>query len=131
MATEAERQAEALQRLLDMFESLYNVLSDQELLKAVMKLLITPELLMVIDRLPQITSLLERLTRPEVLSTISTLLELASKVNVKALAAAAESISRAPEATPSLSQLVAQLGDPAVLRGLSTLISIARAFGSS
>ena len=131
MATEAERQAEALQRLLDMLESLYNVLSDQELLKAVMKLLITPELLMVIDRLPQITSLLEKLTRPEVLSTISTLLELASKVNVKALAAAAESISRAPEATPSLSQLVAQLGDPAVLRGLSTLISIARAFGSS
>ena len=131
MATEAERQAEALQRLLDMLESLYNVLSDQELLKAVMKLLITPELLMVIDRLPQITSLLEKLTRPEVLSTISTLLELASKVNVKALAAAAESISRTPEATPSLSQLVAQLGDPAVLRGLSTLISIARAFGSS
>ena len=131
MATEAERQAEALQRLLDMLESLYNVLSDQELLRAVMKLVITPELLMVIDRLPQITSLLEKVTRPEVLSTISALLELASKVNVKALAAAAEAMSRAPEATPSLSQLVAQLGDPAVLRGLSTLISIARAIGSS
>ena len=131
MSTEAERQAEVIQRLLDLLESIYNVLSDEELLRAVMKLVMTPELLIVVDRLPQIISLLEKATRPEALTAISTLLDLASKVNVKALAAAAEAISRAPEAPQSLSQLVAQLGDPAVLRGLSALISIARAMGSA
>ncbi len=131
MESEAERQAEAVQRLVDLLEALQNVLSDEELLLSTMKLVVTPELFLVIDRMPQIITVVEKLTRPEVLQSITALAEALSKVNVKSLAAALEALSRPQPAPQSLSQLVAQLGDPAVLRGLSLMISLAKALGTT
>ncbi|MGC9210282.1 MAG: DUF1641 domain-containing protein [Acidilobus sp.] len=130
MATEAERQAEALQRLLDLLDALYNVLSDEELLRTATKLIMTPELFLVLDRAPQIIAALEKLSRPEVLASAGALAEALSRLDPKALSAIAEALSRPPEVPKSLSQLIAQLGDPAVLRGLSIMISIAKAIGS-
>ncbi len=129
MTSEAERQAEALQRLMDLLSTLNELLSDEELLRTASKLIMTPELFMLLERLPQIIPLLERLTRPETLKLLESLLEVLSKMNVQALAPALEALAKPPTTAPTLSQLLAQLGDPAVLRGLSVMLALAKALG--
>ncbi|MFP3161687.1 MAG: DUF1641 domain-containing protein [Acidilobus sp.] len=131
MTSEAERQAEALQRLMDLLSTLNELLSDEELLRTASKLIMTPELFMLLERLPQIIPLLERLTRPETLKLLESLLEVLSKMNVQALASALEALAKPPTTAPTLSQLLAQLGDPAVLRGLSAMLALAKALGGS
>ncbi|MFP3219252.1 MAG: DUF1641 domain-containing protein [Acidilobus sp.] len=129
MASQAERQAEALERLLDMVSMLDNMLSDEELMKAVAKLLITPETLIVIDRLPQIMQLLERITRPEMLSKLQALVEIIDSLDVGALKEATAALASAPQVN-SLSDLVLLLGNKETLKGLNALLNIARSFGS-
>ncbi|MFP3172473.1 MAG: DUF1641 domain-containing protein [Acidilobus sp.] len=129
MVSQAERQAEALERLLDMVSMLDNVLSDEELMKAVAKLLITPETLIVIDRLPQIMQLLERMTRPETLSKLQALIEIIDSLDVGALKEATAALASAPQVN-SLSDLVLLLGNKETLKGLNALLNIARSFGS-
>jgi len=129
MASQAERQAEALERLLDMVSMLDNMLSDEELMKAVAKLLITPETLIVIDRFPQIMQLLERMTRPEMLSKLQTLVEIIDSLDVGALKEATAALASAPQVN-SLSDLVLLLGNKETLKGLNALLNIARSFGS-
>lgn len=131
MTSEAERQAEALQRLMDLLSTLNELLSDEELLRTASKLIMTPELFMLLERLPQIIPLLERLTRPETLKLLESLLEVLSKMNVQALASALEALAKPPTTAPTLSQLLAQLGDSAVLRGLSAMLALAKALGGS
>jgi len=92
MASEAERQTEALQRLMDLLSTLNELLSDEELLRTASKLIMTPELFMLLERLPQIVPLLERLTRPETLKLLESFLEVLSKMNVQALAPALEAL---------------------------------------
>ncbi|MFP3310140.1 MAG: hypothetical protein RXO27_05025 [Acidilobus sp.] len=129
MVSQAERQAEALERLLDMVSMLDNMLSDEELMKAVAKLLITPETLIVIDRLPQIMQLLERMTRPETLSKLQALVEIIDSLDVSALKEATTALASAPQVN-SLSDLVLLLGNKETLKGLNALLNIARSFGS-
>jgi uncharacterized protein YjgD (DUF1641 family) len=129
MVSQAERQAEALERLLDMVSMLDNMLSDEELMKAVAKLLITPETLIVIDRLPQIMQLLERMTRPETLSKLQALVEIIDSLDVGALKEATAALASAPQVN-SLSDLVLLLGNKETLKGLNALLNIARSFGS-
>ncbi|MFP3265639.1 MAG: DUF1641 domain-containing protein [Acidilobus sp.] len=129
MVSQAERQAEALERLLDMVSMLDNMLSDEELMKAVTKLLITPETLIVIDRLPQIMQLLERMTRPETLSKLQALVEIIDSLDVSALKEATAALASAPQVN-SLSDLVLLLGNKETLKGLNALLNIARSFGS-
>ncbi len=129
MVSQAERQAEALERLLDMVSILDNMLSDEELMKAVAKLLITPETLIVIDRLPQIMQLLERMTRPETLSKLQALVEIIDSLDVGALKEATAALASAPQVN-SLSDLVLLLGNKETLKGLNALLNIARSFGS-
>jgi len=129
MVSQAERQAEALERLLDMVSMLDNMLSDEELMKAVAKLLITPETLIVIDRLPQIMQLLERMTRPETLSKLQALVEIIGSLDVGALKEATAALASAPQVN-SLSDLVLLLGNKETLKGLNALLNITRSFGS-
>ncbi|AMD31040.1 DUF1641 domain-containing protein [Acidilobus sp. 7A] len=129
MVSQAERQAEALERLLDMVSMLDNMLSDEELMKAVAKLLITPETLIVIDRLPQIMQLLERMTRPETLNKLQALVEIIDSLDVGALKEATAALASAPQVN-SLSDLVLLLGNKETLKGLNALLNIARSFGS-
>ena len=126
-AQEYEREAEAIQRLVDLLDALYGVLSDRELLYSVGKLLITPEALLVIDRLPQLISLLEKLTRDDMLRKLGVLTDLLGSIDAEALASAL----KAAEAPPSLASLVRGLGDPEVRRGLAVALALARALGTA
>ena len=126
-AQEYEREAEAIQRLADLLDAIYGVLSDSELLYSIGKLLITPETLLVIDRLPQLMSLLEKLTRDDMLQKLGVLADLLGSIDADALSSAL----KAAVSPPSLASLVRGLGDPEVRRGLAVALALARALGTA
>jgi uncharacterized protein YjgD (DUF1641 family) len=126
---QVERQAEALERLLDIASTLNELLSDEELLRAVARLLITPETLLVIDRLPQIMQLLERLTRPETLEKLNAVADMIDSLDVGVLRSLASSLSAGAQAN-NLSDLVRSLGDKDVINGLAVALNIAKALGA-
>ena len=126
-AQEYEREAEAIQRLVDLLDAIYGVLSDKELLYNVSKLLLTPEALLVIDRLPQLMSLLEKLTRDDMLKKLDALVSLLGSIDVESLSSAL----KAAESPPSLASLVRGLGDPEVRRGLAVALALAKALGAA
>ncbi|MGC9112448.1 DUF1641 domain-containing protein [Acidilobus sp.] len=126
---QVERQAEALERLLDIASTLNELLSDEELLRAVARLLITPETLLVIDRLPQIMQLLERLTRPETLEKLNAVADMIDSLDVGVLRSLASSLSAGAQVN-NLSDLVRSLGDKDVINGLAVALNIAKALGA-
>ncbi len=116
---ESEAQARALERLLDLLEAINNALSDEELLRTLGKLVMTPELFLVVDRLPQLVALLERLTRPKTLESLEALAELLEQVDLKAVAKAIQQ----PPPEASIGSLVRLLGDRRVVGALTALLS--------
>lgn len=104
----SELNSESLERLLSLLNSLGAVLNDQEFLKHASELLLEPETFIVIERLPRLIALLERLSRPEILDLLERLVE------------SLESAASAPP--PSLSRLLASLSDPGVRRWLGALL---------
>ncbi len=119
------RQEEALEKLVDVASMLNNLLSDEELMRAVTKLLITPETLLVIDRLPQIIALLEKLSRPENLKKLEALVDLLTALDPDALASAVEKAKGAN--VNSLSDIIKILADKNVLRGLAVIAQLTAA----
>ncbi|MDP8003203.1 MAG: DUF1641 domain-containing protein [Caldisphaera sp.] len=119
---EAELQSESLERLLHLLDLLNNMLKDEELLKAISKLVVTEETFMLIDRLPEIIKTLEKITRPEVWNKINLIVDKLSETIEE---------SKKVEIKPmSLSQIIVKLSDPEVSKGIGLALSILKAFGS-
>ncbi|ADL19575.1 hypothetical protein ASAC_1170 [Acidilobus saccharovorans 345-15] len=127
---QVDRQAEALERLLDIASTLNELLSDEELLRAVARLLVTPETLLIIDRLPQIMQLLERLTRPETLEKLNAVADAIDSLDVGVLRSLASSLSAEAQAN-NLSDLMRLLGDRDVIKGLAIVLNVAKAIGAA
>lgn len=112
-----------------MASTLNELLSDEELLRAVAKLLVTPETLLIIDRLPQIMQLLERLTRPETLEKLNALAEVLDSLDLEILRSIASSLSAKAQAN-NLSDLIRSLGDRDVINGLAMTLNAVKVLGS-
>lgn len=131
---EAELQSESLERLLHLLEMLNNILKDEELLKAISKLVVSEETFLILDRLPQLIKMIERFTRPEVMEKMDLLLGIFESLNKESLGKvgdALKSVSEKEKVKPmSLSKLIMALSDPEVSRGLGIAINLLKALGS-
>ncbi len=131
---EAELQSESIERLLNLVELLNNILKDEELLKAISNLLVSEETFLVIDRLPQLIKLIEKLTRQENLEKLDLLLGLLESLDKEILNKMGDSLSvmkKKEEAKPmSLSGLITSLSQPEVSKGLSLMLNLLKVLGS-
>ncbi|MEB2792537.1 MAG: DUF1641 domain-containing protein [Caldisphaeraceae archaeon] len=119
---EVELQSESIERLLNIVEMLNNILKDSELIKAFSKLVVYEETFLLIDRLPQIIKLLEKISRPEIIDKLNLILDKLSK--------AIEESEKEGKKVYSLSQLLEMLSQPEVSKGLSLFLSVVKALGS-
>ncbi|AFZ71196.1 Protein of unknown function (DUF1641) [Caldisphaera lagunensis DSM 15908] len=130
---EAELQTESIERLLHLVELLNNILKDEELLKAISKLLVSEETFLVVDRLPQLIKLIEKLTRQENLEKIESLLGLIESLDKETLNKLGNALSaiKNKEVKPmSLSGLITSLSQPEVSKGLNLMLNLLKALGS-
>jgi len=119
---EVELQSESIERLLNIVEMLNNILKDSELIKAFSKLVVYEETFLLIDRLPQIIKLLEKISRPEIIGKLDLILDKLSK--------AIEESEKEGRKVYSLSQLLEMLSQPEVSKGLSLFLNIVKVLGS-
>mgnify|MGYP001626354439 CR=1 FL=1 len=113
---EAELQSESLERLLHLVEMVNNILKDEELLKAISKLVVSEETFLIIDRLPQLIKLIEQLTRQENLEKIELMLSLLQSLDkqmLEKLSNAFKAIKAEEKVKPmSISKMITTLSEP-------------------
>ncbi|MFP3143453.1 MAG: DUF1641 domain-containing protein [Caldisphaera sp.] len=131
---EAELQSESLERLLHLVEMVNNILKDEELLKAISKLVVSEETFLVVDRLPQIIKLIEQLTRQENLEKIELILNLLQSLDkqmLEKLGNAFKAMKIEEKAKPmSISKIIVTLSEPEVSKGLNVVLNLLKALGS-
>ncbi|MGC8573100.1 MAG: DUF1641 domain-containing protein [Caldisphaera sp.] len=131
---EAELQSESLERLLHLVEMVNNILKDEELLKAISKLVVSEETFLIIDRLPQLIKLIEQLTRQENLEKIELMLNLLQSLDkqmLEKLSNAFKAIKAEEKVKPmSISKMITTLSEPEVSKGLNVMLNLLRALGS-
>lgn len=131
---EAELQSESLERLLHLVEMVNNILKDEELLKAISKLVVSEETFLIIDRLPQLIKLIEQLTRQENLEKIELMLNLLQSLDkqmLEKLSNAFKAIKAEEKVKPmDISKMITTLSEPEVSKGLNVMLNLLRALGS-
>ncbi|WP_292319360.1 DUF1641 domain-containing protein [Caldisphaera sp.] len=131
---EAELQSESLERLLHLVEMVNNILKDEELLKAISKLVVSEETFLIIDRLPQLIKLIEQLTRQENLEKIELMLSLLQSLDkqmLEKLSNAFKAIKAEEKVKPmSISKMITTLSEPEVSKGLNVMLNLLKALGS-